>query len=370
MGSLLIKNKGSIFPPIGFPDKIQIGDGIYNKVIGSIIIPPFANFNQGFYYVKDDTYYIGPINTDVRWLFVDTDANILGLAPDIPNDRLPYNNFDWSNPPENPEFITLPKGGDLKTNKKIITQLKPSNSDTFEYIYEDSPYNEYGSILINLFDPTTDTGLGSNAGFAFYDGSFSNNTASNFIDVYSDGENWLDLSTDEILNDIPIPKGKSLIFYTIDFADIDFPVNETIIIHKLNSGKIRTNLPISISADPPLVVRGDVSPLSPTPIFCVLINSDLQFSAYLTQMGYEINNYKQFIYNTYGVNIDFNLHFVVLLTKKSSSIGNYQYTLIGQTLDIHVDLPAITFPAFNNYYQIIVFSRDLNKFNNVSLNRG
>ena len=377
MGSLLVKNKGSIFPPIGFPDKIQIGDGIYEKVIGSIVIPPFANFNQGLYYVKDNTYYLGPINTDVRWLFVDNDSNLLGITSDISNDRLPYNNFDWSNPPAEQQFITLPKGGKLDASKTIVTYLESSTeSNIIEYTYKNSPLGDPligDSTLINLFDPTADYGVGENSAFTFYDGSINNNTASNYIDVYSDGSDWRDYITDEIANDIEIPKGKNFIFYMLDIIpNIIFPISSDYIgiqltIQKLRSGSIQTDPPIPIIANPPLVsIRGlNPNELGPsTPSYRVLVDSDEEFAIRLSEAGYEINSYKQFIFDTYGINIDFNIHFIVL-ESALQSLGGLEYSLNDGILKIAVGVGIIA-PA-DRYFGMTLFLKEIDKYNTVKL---
>lgn len=376
MGKILLPSKGKIFPPIGFPDLIEIygagaPDGVYKKIIGSIIVPPFANFNQGFYYVNDNLFYLGPINPDVRWTIVDTEANIYGLAPLIPSDRLPYNGSDWSTLYPD-EAITLPRGGSINTKRYIIKELKSVeyfNFDEAEYLYKDSPFGDPlvgESTLVNMFDPTSEYGLGNNSAFTFYDGSFKQGTAFNYIDVYSDGENWRDQDTNEIANELIIPKGKSFVFYMLDSTNPTFPVSSDylgieLVIHKLNSGRVVTDLPIAIPY-PPLLFYQTFSSSSS---FRVLINSEESLSTYLNQAGYEVNSFKQIIFDTYGININFDLHFAVIEASNLGSLGGFDSFIVNESLYIRVGY-GIIIPG-GQYFRFTLFLKDLIKFNSVNL---
>lgn len=70
-------------------------------------------------------------------------------------------------------------------------------------------------------------------------------------------------------------------------------------------------------------------------------------------------------FNEYGINIDFNKHFLVFQSQ-GSPIQPLVNDLSGASLNIRINI-GITNPTFNNYFSLNVFHKELDLFNVVNL---
>lgn len=108
---------------------------------------------------------------------------------------------------------------------------------------------------------------------------------------------------------------------------------------------------------------------TPSPIGTVLntlVNDDITFDSYLTNLGYVPATFKTDFANTYGISIDFSKHFLHMQAQQGQSIPPLQNSLTGNFLDIRTNI-GIVIPTVNNYFNLNLFYKETDIFNTVNL---
>ena len=126
-----------------------------------------------------------------------------------------------------------------------------------------------------------------------------------------------------------------------------------------------TKLSISNLAPNPLVDK-DYTPSPSFSITSALVNDDATFDSNLNSLGYVPATFKTNFFNEYGINIDFNKHFLVFQSRGSSPIVPLVNNLSGASLNIRTNI-GVSIPAINNYFSLNVFYKELDLFNVVNL---
>ena len=124
-------------------------------------------------------------------------------------------------------------------------------------------------------------------------------------------------------------------------------------------------LTISNVAPSPLIGK-DYTPSPIGTVFNTLVNDDITFDSYLTNLGYVPATFKTDFVNTYGISIDFSKHFLHMQAQQGQGIPPLQNSLTGNFLNIRTNI-GISQPAVNNYFILYLFYKETDIFNTVNL---